>query len=239
MPPVRCSPTELEHFVGVLRGFVQEARDGHDGLHLSPEHWRDQKTRSTVRRIQQDLLAILQAMDRLDELANRGARLAQPLHGYLQHGRAHAPSSGLASAAAGVQTSRLPTDTGRKLASRNGSLRLWSFRDVDASQLDWGVDQDFPERFDTHSHHGNQGAAPYRSLVSGWVSLFDRTRGEVAEPGWGTNERASYDAFVAGEPVVITINSNGKIHVDAGRHRTMAAIEAGATIPVKVNDLRK
>jgi len=62
-------------------------------------------------------------------------------------------------------------------------------------------------------------------------------KGQLGDCKWSTSESFEqhvYDVFLGDSPVRLTIHRGGRIGVEDGRHRVMAAIEAGSTRPVEL-----
>ncbi len=241
MTKVRCSTDEIRVFLSSCLAFCGETADSNRRIsgHLARLRltWRDEQAAKAATRIEPDLFAVLRHLAQLEGNCHQAIDWLERLDEYLGSGGGAQVASGSAAVRAAREGSvpGLPRDTGETLAGASGELALWSFDQVDPGQLDWGVDPEFPAQFPTHAHHGNSDAGPYRKLVAAVPAMMDHVRaGTVDSLPTDSWEFKSYEAFLRGGPVRLCVDREGRMSVDAGRHRAMAAIEARAVIPVEV-----
>lgn len=122
--------------------------------------------------------------------------------------------------------------TGEIIPHRGHNFEVWSFAGVDPTTLDWGVDPNFPQHFEADVWKGHP-ASDYRNLTAQAPALLSSCR--ASGPGEIQGDLGFVrDAYFGSEPVRLSVTTEGKIHITGGRHRLMAAIEVGASIPVSV-----
>ena len=120
--------------------------------------------------------------------------------------------------------------TGETIEHGKETFDVWSFVDLDPTCIDWGADADFPQKFSTEMWKGRN-ADDYRELMRKTPALLAQCRtsgtGGVAE-----DLALARDAYFGSDRVRLEIGVDGRVLVVNGRHRVMAAIECGASIPV-------
>lgn len=202
--------------------------------------WKDAHARQFQSELDATLSGVLRALAELEAARLRAESWVPILRGYLgsartrRTGGAGVATPPTAAAASGPAVSSGSMDTGRRVRGRGCELEVWSFAGVAADRIDWGADPDFPAGFDRHAHHGNPDAGIYREMVAAVPRVLAAAGGYA--PGTfaqGSIEQKSHDAML-GDPVTLDVTSDGRVHVTDGRHRLMAAIEAGCELPVRV-----
>ena len=122
--------------------------------------------------------------------------------------------------------------TQETIKGRNGPLHLWAFGECTPDDFQWS--DDFPQRFDEDVHHSYT-SDDYRRWARLAPEVVERIRtdGDAGLQGDRAAEQVR-DVFLGSEPVRIIVRPGQKPEVDGGRHRIMAAIETGVTIPVQI-----
>lgn len=125
-----------------------------------------------------------------------------------------------------------PGPTGEVITRRGQAFEVWSFAGMDPASIDWGADSDFPSKFGSESWKGHS-PDDYRALTGAVSALLDACRAgspdDVPDHLGGPR-----DSYFGTEPVRLELPKGGGVFIVNGRHRVMAAIEAGASIPVSV-----
>jgi hypothetical protein len=120
--------------------------------------------------------------------------------------------------------------TGETIQHGKETFDVWSFAGLDPASIDWGADADFPQKFSTEKWKGRN-ADDYRELMRKTPALLAqcRTSGTADVAG---DLALARDAYFGDDRVRLEIGVDGRISIVNGRHRVMAAIECGASIPV-------
>jgi hypothetical protein len=122
--------------------------------------------------------------------------------------------------------------TGETILHRRDAFEVWSFAGIDPASIDWGADPDFAQKYGSERWKGRV-ADDYRALMAITPALLAQCRqsgtGDVAP-----DLALARDAYFGGDRIRLEVDANGRIGVVNGRHRLMAAIECGASIPVSV-----
>jgi hypothetical protein len=126
--------------------------------------------------------------------------------------------------------------TGETILHRNDAFEVWSFAGIDPASIDWGADPDFAQKFDSERWKGLV-ADDYRALMAKTPALLAQCRLSGTSAVAPDLARAR-DAYFGGDRIRLEVDANGKVGVVNGRHRLMAAIECGASIPVSVGRAR-
>jgi hypothetical protein len=121
--------------------------------------------------------------------------------------------------------------TGETIRHAKETFEVWSFAGFDPALIDWG-DPAFPQKFSTEVWKGHT-ADDYRELTRQARSLLGECRasGTTEVPGDLGTVR---DAYFGMDHIHLQIGHDGKVSVANGRHRLMAAIECGLSVPVTV-----
>lgn len=174
----------------------------------------------------------------LEENVPRGSeqlrRSIETLHSYLAMATPSGRALPSASMGASAPSTKAWGPTGETVSSRTGlQLEYWSFAGARGEDFDW-QGEDFPAAFASDVHHGNT-----PDVYRGWVRLAFEVARRVAAGGWeavAADPSACQvrDVFLGSEPPRLIIPAGGSRPIVGARHRVMAAIEAGATIPVLV-----
>lgn len=188
--------------------------------------WRDDRAQDLAERLIEAVQGVPAAMARLRELGTEVTGRATVLDGY---GAVWAPSGGGATAAAPTPAPAPPFAVTGSVRGRAGELALVSFAGVRPEDVDWASGNDFPARFPGDVHHGND-ATQYRAWTAAAGRVVAAVRGghEVTEA-----DRNARDVYLGSEPVRLVMQKNGRYRAET-QHRVMAAIEAQATIPVRI-----
>lgn len=127
---------------------------------------------------------------------------------------------------------RVPRPTGEIITRGGQAFEVWSFACVDPTSIDWGADPDFPSKFGSETWKGHS-PDDYRSLTQEVSALLDACRAGGPDEVPQALGRPR-DSYFGTEPVRLEMPKSGGLFIANGRHRVMAAIEAGASIPVSV-----
>jgi hypothetical protein len=122
--------------------------------------------------------------------------------------------------------------TGETIHHGKEAFDVWSFAGPDPACIDWGADAHFPEKFNTERWKGRE-ADDYRELMKKTPTLLAQCRASGTVNVTGELALAR-DAYFGSDRVRLEVAADGKVSVVNGRHRVMAAIECGASIPVSV-----
>lgn len=244
MAIVRADPDSLREFVVEAQSTGARLREGWDTLIRGwfvdvRNAWDDDAARETEQQLTAVNYALRNCLDALELGARRLASHAGRLEAYLSSSPVPLPVRAPSLVVSPPSTSTpKPASarwgpTGTTVSSRAGQpLELWSFAGASPGDFDWG-DEAFPTAFETESHHGNT-ADVYRR----WVSAAANVVGQVREQGWdavsGDEARQVRDVFMGSEPPRIVLRGDGSKPVVESRHRVLAAVKQGVTIPVHV-----
>lgn len=167
--------------------------------------------------------ALAQALDTLSSEADPSGK-SRPANG--------APS-GSATNALPARTHAIAGGfTGETIEHGKETFDMWSFADLDPACINWGADADFPQKFSTETWKGRN-ADDYRELMRKTPALLAQCR-TSGTAGVAEDLALARDAYFGSDQVRLEIGADGRVSVVNGRHRVMAAIECGASIPVSV-----
>lgn len=224
----------LRQFAGRMRTFQDETLIGLERLRLDLSYADiDEEDRETFSPEFESAASVLTEVLELTFEAQR-IRLCALAHGLDVLGSDAVPPS------SGSATSRRPRSapaigsgfTGETIQHGNEAFEMWSFAGLDPACIDWGADAHFPEKFNTERWKGRK-ADDYRELMEKTPTLLAQCRASGTVNVTGELALAR-DAYFGSDRVRLEIAADGKVSVVNGRHRLMAAIEYGASIPVSV-----
>lgn len=202
------------------------------------DHWQGDSAEYTGETIEQVVAAVCRALETFARAVRQQYDVAAALDRYLactppSSRSTPGQSSGSRSFSAGGSG-----PTGKKVAAKYGrSLDLWTFAGSTRDSFDWGGDASFPSAFSRGAtHHGNRPEI-YRDWVRRLPEVLRRTAGGLDAVEGDDAAKQVRDVFLGDSPVRIIVRKGRRPEVDSGRHRVMAAIEAGATLPVEIVEL--
>jgi len=231
----------LRQFAGQLHAFQDRTLIGLQRLRLDlSDAYIDDEDRATfttefesAAEVLREALAVT-----FEEQRSRLAALAQALDSLGPEGDAScATGTGFVTSSsfrANLQRAKLnPAGsgyTGETINHGKEVFEVWSFAGLGPESVDWGADADFKNTFGTQSWKGRS-ADDYRELMAKTPALLVqcRTSGTTEVPSALALAR---DAYFGNDRVRLEIDNEGRVSIVNGRHRVMAAIECGATIPV-------
>lgn len=236
MDHVRCDPHQVEALANHAARFHTELRDHIDAILAQLSHleaaWPDRVGANVAAEISSTILVMRgQGVEPIEEWASRMARCVVPLFEYLQEGSRTSVAS-VGGSALACPPVRGSGPTGEVFSRRGQEFQVWSFAGVDPASIDWGADQDFPSKFGKENWKGHT-PDDYRRLMREAPAMLAAARAsgpdDVPESMGITR-----DGLFGSDAIKIEVGPSGRISVTNGRHRIMAAIEAGAAIPVIV-----
>lgn len=119
--------------------------------------------------------------------------------------------------------------TGETIQHRKETFEIWSFAGIDPAGIDWGADADFPQKFRAETWKGRT-ADDYRELMTKTPALLEQCRTSGTEDV-AADLVSARDAYFGNDRIHLEI-VDGRVSIANGRHRVMAAIESGQSIPV-------
>jgi hypothetical protein len=152
----------------------------------------------------------------------------------MERGSSRERESWRGSIEAPMATRKVPAGgfTGETIPHGNDVFEVWSLAGIDPARITWSGDAGFPQKYYVEQWKGRS-ADDYRELVRMTAALLEQCRA-FGTAGVANDLRLARDAYFGTDRIRLEIGANGQIVIANGRHRVMAAIEAGASIPVSV-----
>jgi hypothetical protein len=231
-----------------LRRFSEQIRDFHDKTLIALERLRldliyanldDEDRASYSPELEQSASILTEALEvmsgsqreRIDGLAQALDAVGSEARSSLDSFPAKLPRNSPIPAAGQSMEQTGAGYTGETISHAKETFEVWSFAGFDPALIDWG-DPTFPQKFNTEVWKGHT-ADDYRELTRQAPSLLWECRVS------GTTEVRDAlgtvrDAYFGMDHIHLQIGHDDKVSVANGRHRLMAAIECGLSVPVTV-----